>query len=210
MAALQARGMLIAIEGLDGAGTTTQTKYLADWLTAKGKKTETTSEPTSGPVGALIRQAIRGRIKLDPMTLALLFAADRTDHLFNKEVGILKTLYSGAWVITDRYTLSSLSYQVAAHGLPSYWVSNLNVFAFDPDITVFIDTQVDLCLERIAARSEDEEMFHNRNRLINVEERYQMLLNGADHIGHLIRVNGDQPPEDVAKQIAKGIEEYLG
>src|SRR5688500_15875611 len=82
------RGAFIVLEGLDGAGTTTQLGRLAEALRARGQRVHTTCEPSTGPIGALIRQALTGRLglpggrgPLDDATLALLFAADRTDHL---------------------------------------------------------------------------------------------------------------------------------
>ena len=68
------RGVFIVFEGLDGAGTTTQTSLLADWLRQRGVHIEVTREPSEGPIGALLRQAIDGSIELAHRTLALAFA----------------------------------------------------------------------------------------------------------------------------------------
>lgn len=117
-------GRFIVLEGLDGAGTTTQTERLASLLRSEGHDVVTTREPSDGPVGTMLRQALTGRLGLPqgrgPLaqeTLALLFAADRTDHLHAR---ILPALEQGKVVLCDRYVLSSLAYQGAS--LPMAWV----------------------------------------------------------------------------------------
>src|ERR1700738_411689 len=100
----------VVFEGLDGAGTTTQSFLLAKALRRRGIPTEVTQEPTSGHFGAALRQIVEGRLTVDPLTLAKGFAADRSDHLHNESNGIEKALASGSFVICDRYLLSSLDY----------------------------------------------------------------------------------------------------
>jgi dTMP kinase len=81
------RGRFVVIEGLDGAGTTTQARLLGERLRAEGRAVHVTAEPSGGPVGALIRQVLQHRVNggagggFDAAGLALLFAADRLDHL---------------------------------------------------------------------------------------------------------------------------------
>ena len=73
--------LFIAIEGIDGAGTTTQARMLAEWLRSRGRKVILTSEPSDTPAGRLIRDVLARKEKPDEVTLALLFAADRREHL---------------------------------------------------------------------------------------------------------------------------------
>ena len=87
-AAMTGRGLLVVLEGIDGAGTTTQAERISAALRADGHRVVTTRQPSDGPVGMLIRQVLAGRLQLpggsgpiSPQTLALLYAADRTDHL---------------------------------------------------------------------------------------------------------------------------------
>src|SRR5262245_11899957 len=105
----------IVIEGIDGAGTTTQTARLADALRARNVRVHATREPSDGPVGMLLRQILTGRIvtpgevsSLRSAKLALLFAADRLDHL---EAEILPRLSAGECVVSDRYDHSTVAYQ---------------------------------------------------------------------------------------------------
>jgi dTMP kinase len=104
----------VVLEGLDGAGTTTQGRLLADALRADGRTVHLTAEPSGGPIGVLVRQVLKRRIvgrdgaPFDPAALALLFAADRLDHA---AVEIAPKLAAGVDVVSDRFTLSSLAYQ---------------------------------------------------------------------------------------------------
>ncbi|MDK2971372.1 MAG: dTMP kinase [Candidatus Sumerlaeota bacterium] len=202
------RGKFVVFEGLDGAGTSTQITRLRDWLVERGERVETSREPSDGPIGLLIRQALGHRLDIDPATLALLFAADRTDHLFNATDGVVRTLESGAWVLTDRYVLSSLAYQ-ATTGLPPEWVAQINARAIEPDLTIFIDTPVDVCVARIDGRSSRDELFHKRDFLARTAAEYDRILTHSRLTGHLLRLPGDAPPDTVAAEITRGIEAWL-
>src|SRR5712692_10005996 len=105
------RGKLIVFEGLDGSGQTTQAQLLTKWfLEKRNQLAYYTKEPTDGPIGALLKLALNNRLvcargskkpgPLDEVTMALFFAADRSDHL-NSE--IVPKLEDGIHVITDRY-----------------------------------------------------------------------------------------------------------
>jgi dTMP kinase len=106
------RGRFLVLEGLDGAGTTTQARLLADRLRRGGRRAHLTAEPSGGPVGALLRQVLTRRIGggegegFDAGALALLFAADRLDH-WSAEID--PRLAGGEDVVSDRYALSSLA-----------------------------------------------------------------------------------------------------
>ena len=145
------KGKFIVFESIDGAGGSTQSDCLANWLREKKIFVETTKEPTEGPIGSVVRQTIRNRVKIDPCVLALAFASDRIDHLTNEQDGILRSLDKGHWVISDRYVLSSLAYQSIDYDVD--WVIEINKFAIDPDVTIFIDVPVDECLNRMSGRS---------------------------------------------------------
>ncbi|HMZ50684.1 MAG TPA: hypothetical protein PK988_00330, partial [Candidatus Sumerlaeota bacterium] len=99
----------VVIEGLDGAGTSTQASMLADNLNREGTKAILSWEPTSGPIGTLIKQIMRGRLaatddrKTTERLLAHLFATDRHDHLYNKIDGIESQTAKGFVAISTRY-----------------------------------------------------------------------------------------------------------
>ena len=108
----------IVIEGVDGAGKTTQIKKLAESLKNIGKKVYITSEPTCKAqfhkptaVGETIGEVLLGNIEMTPSGMAALFLADRILHNTDAEIGIKAALERGEWVICDRYYYSSFAYQ---------------------------------------------------------------------------------------------------
>jgi dTMP kinase len=161
------RGGLIVLEGVDGAGTTTQVARIAARLRAGGARVHTTAEPSAGPIGRLLRRALSGELgegdAPEPatpswQTLALLFAADRLDHLARE---VEPELAAGAYVICDRYDHSTLAYQSVAGGgdaaIP--WLRELNRHARRPDLTLVLDVPPSVAAERRRARQGPAEIF---------------------------------------------------
>ncbi len=138
--------MLVVLEGIDGAGTTTQAARLVTALNAAGHPTHGTREPSQGPVGRLLREMLAGQhAPVDAATMSLLFAADRADHLAREiEVALLR----GQIVVSDSYYHSSLAYQGADEDRE--WIANLNANARQPDVTFLLDVDVDLAAKRRA------------------------------------------------------------
>jgi dTMP kinase len=174
----------LALEGIDGAGTTTQSRLLQDWLTARGHPALTTREPSDGPIGTVLRHALGGRVRLPeaaggsfltPETIALLFAADRLDHY---ESEIRPALNKGLWVISDRYLDSSLAYQGSM--LSPDWVETINRFAPAPDLTVYLDVDVDVALGRISSTRTATDLFEKRDVLLRVRANYLRLYEQPD------------------------------
>lgn len=202
------RAPFIAVEGLDGAGTTTQACLVSDYLQSLGFKTWTTREPSSGPLGRAVRAGIEGDEAMSREALALGFAADRMHHM-SRPGGIQHMQANGVWVISDRYVLSSLAYQ-SAQGLEFSWLLELNKHAPCPDVTVFIDTPVKVCLERIESREQNlEDQFHRRTALINTRREYMHALAQGSHVGKLVTADGSKEPRRVLAQIVRGMTEEL-
>src|SRR6266487_2221386 len=165
--------LFIALEGIDGSGKSTQMKLLSEKLTGIGHKVYTTFEPTDGPIGSIIRNILKGRIKADNRTIAGLFAADRLDHLLNDVNGIIKKLSEGYTVITDRYYFSSYAY----HGthMNMNWVIDTNAMSAEilrPDINIFIDVPPDICMRRLSDNRTMMELYETLENLHNVREKY--------------------------------------
>jgi dTMP kinase len=139
------KGKLIVIEGLDGCGKSTHAKLLAAWLRSRGYKVVTTDEPTDGLIGQLIKRSLKGELRLPVAAEALLFAADRAQHVV--EV-ISPALKAGKIVITERYICSSLAYQ-SARGLSMSWIEAINKHAIKPDLTILIDVPAEVGLTRV-------------------------------------------------------------
>ncbi len=162
-------GKFIVIEGLDGAGTSTQAQLLGEQLSARGQ-TWVTWQPSERPAGLLIRRILSGDMLTDRRALALLFAADRLDHVYGPE-GIAAHLRRGEHVVCDRYYLSSLAYQTLDAGFS--WVYAINRQALRPDLTVFLEVPVLTCLERIGVRQGGrKDLFEQQEALDRIRASY--------------------------------------
>ncbi|WP_191282222.1 dTMP kinase [Pseudolysinimonas yzui] len=191
------RGRFIVLEGLDGAGTTTQGALLAARLIEHGLPVDLTKEPTDGAIGRIARAFTDGDLHLEPETVALTFAADRIEHT----VEIRGALDAGTWVVSDRYVASSLAYQTS-QGLPFEWVRTLNSRAMEPDATVFVDTSVAACVARLESRGEfNTGPFDQASALQKARDLYLQAFASDVPLGRLIEVDGDASREEVADAI---------
>jgi len=197
-------GRLIVIEGLDGAGTTTQVKRLVEHLTAKGTLAHATREPSDGPVGRLIREmlvgehAIEGE-KLSQGTFGLLFAADRLDHM-QREVD--PRIAAGAIVVSDRWYHSSLAYQ--GTGADRDWITMLNVRARKPDLTVFLQVRPEVAAKRRAAARRREELFEDLQMQQEVDAGYKATIAELQAQGERIEIlDGEQTEDQVFAAILR-------
>ncbi|OGR26953.1 MAG: dTMP kinase [Desulfobacterales bacterium RIFOXYA12_FULL_46_15] len=182
----QQRGRFIVFEGIDGSGKSTQIQMISKRIQALNLKVYTTFEPTAGPIGSLIRQMLSGKIKTDQRTLALLFAADRMDHLINDENGIRRKIDTGELVICDRYYFSSYAYH--AQYMDMEWVidaNSLNAGILRPDLTVFIDADPEKCFERIKNNRSEFEMYEKIDIMKNVRINY---LKAFEHLKNYERI----------------------
>ena len=192
------------IEGLDGAGTTTQVRRLVEHLAAKGVQAHGTREPSDGPVGRLIREmlvgghAISGE-KLSQGTFGLLFAADRLDHM-QREVE--PKLRAGVLVVSDRWYHSSLAYQ--GTGADRDWIATLNARARKPDITIFLKVRPEVAAERRAAAKRKEELFEDLRMQQEVDAGYRATIAELQAQGERIEIlDGEQPVDQVTAAIVK-------
>ncbi|GIW06491.1 MAG: hypothetical protein KatS3mg060_1296 [Dehalococcoidia bacterium] len=195
----------IALEGLDGSGTTTQCTLLVAALRRRNVSVVETREPTNGPIGRLIRRFLGGELVLDPATVALLFAADRLEHLRQE---VIPALQAGAMVISDRYLLSSLAYQ--SIDLPPGWVAAINARAGHPDMTIFLDVSPEQCLARLAGRGTPAEHYERLDRLQAVARAYRRAIDAARLAGVAVRVvDGTGDPEAVHALVLAAVSPLL-
>jgi len=143
----------VVLEGLDGSGTTTQLQLAESKLAELDIPHFCTGEPTQGPVGRTIRGILRKQYTAQPDTVALLFAADRTEHLYQEIEGIVPRIRRGELVVCDRYLFSSLAYQSLDCDLK--FVFSLNRSFPLPRHVIFLDTPVEMSQQRLFIRSED-------------------------------------------------------
>ena len=192
------KGAFIVIEGLDGSGKTTQAKLLARSL-RKSQDAVFTAEPSRGKIGKFIRHRILyGEKRVPNAVEALLFAADRIDHVQNE---VLPALSKGSVVVSDRYLFSSLAYQGSA-GLSLEWIQTINQLALKPDLALFIDVAPETVLRRLKRK---KSVMENLSTQQNVREIY--LKYAAD--GKLVRIDGEQSRKAVAKEVLKTVTGFL-
>jgi dTMP kinase len=176
------KGRFIVLEGIDGAGTTTQTSHLVGRLKREGHFAKGTREPSDGPVGTMIRQVLGGRYVLPSgrapgwATMALLFAADRLDHV---EAEIEPVLERGGIIVSDRYDASSLAYQSVTSGRGGAdaveWIRALNRHAVRPDVIVVVDVAADLAATRREARGEAAQLYEQNEVQRSLSDFYRAL-----------------------------------
>jgi len=192
------KGVFIVIEGLDGSGKTTQTYLLAQKL-SKNYPVNLTAEPSRGKIGTFIRQCCLYEDKRLPTEAeALLFAADRIEHLQNE---IKPALDEGKIVVCDRYTYSSLAYQGSA-GLSLDWIKTINARALQPDFAIFIDVPPEKVLERLQRKKSVMETLETQQKVREVYLKYVEK-------GELVSINGDNPKDAVAEALYAKVLELL-
>jgi dTMP kinase len=210
-------GRFIVVEGIDGAGSTTLVNGLVSHCRSVRRPVRMTHEPSAGPIGSMIRQVLTRRLgvpsNFGPLpfgwaTMALLFAADRLDHL---DTEILPLLHDGITVICDRYDLSSLTYQVATASVDSAdeaqpaldWVRELNRRARRPDLTIVVDAEPGVAAQRRKQRGLGREIYEEADlqaRLAAAYAKAEQLM-ASDRVVH---VDGNR---DAAAALAAAIKE---
>lgn len=190
-------GLFITFEGGDGAGKTTQSELLAEWLRARGYEVVHTREPGGSGLGDSIRNVLLHGGHVYQRAEALLYAADRAQNI--AEV-VRPALERGAAVVQDRYIDSSLAYQGAGRPMPQDEIRRLNEWATEglwPALTVLLDVNPELAISRRAAKGQQADRlereaaeFHHRVReefldLAAAEPERFLVLDASLNIEHL-------------------------
>ena len=192
------KGIFIVIEGLDGSGKTTQAILLADKL-SKSHKVLLTAEPSKGKIGTFIRNCcLYEQTRLPTEAEALLFAADRIEHMQEE---LKPALDDGKIVLCDRYVYSTLAYQGSA-GLSLDWIKTINARAIQPDFSLFLDVPPDRVLERLQRKKSVMETLETQQKVREIYLKY------VDK-GELFRIDGDNSKEDVANELYAKVMELL-
>ncbi|MBW9222568.1 dTMP kinase [Methanothermococcus sp. SCGC AD-155-C09] len=185
----------IVFEGIDGSGKTTQSKMLSNKI-----KGAYTYEPTEGDIGKVIRGALSGKRTYRKETLALLFAADRMEH-----VPIIKEMLKNQHVVCDRYLYSSMVYQ-SIQGVELDFIININKFAIRPDVLIFLDVDIEESINRMGKR--DREIFENREMLELVSKKYYEIIKNKvfePKYGYIIIDTSKKTIEEVHSEILKNL-----
>ena len=203
------RGRFVVLEGLDGAGTTTQSRMLEAHLRDRRVSVVLTREPTDEPVGALIRKALSGGLAatatggetaLSEEVLCLLFAADRIAH----SARIEKHRAENTHVVCDRYVLSSIVYQSTAPTISPERVIEVNHGCSVPDVTFLLEVPVDECLRRLEERNDSPTIYEKKHLLERIDRAYEATRSLYEkHFGPLVPIDGTQPADAVHAEITR-------
>jgi dTMP kinase len=192
------KGVFICIEGLDGCGKTTQAKMLAKKL-RKSHNAVYTAEPSRGKIGTFIRKrCLYGEKRLSTVVEALLFAADRVEHVENE---VLPALREGRLVISDRYVYSSLAYQGAA-SLSLEWIEKVNEHALKPDLAVFLDVDPKTVMHRLKSKRSVMENTETQQKVRDVYLKFVAK-------GELVRIDGNRAKAEVAEALSAVVLKFL-
>jgi len=198
-------GRFVVLEGIDGSGATTQAARLAASLRAAGHAVVSTREPSDGPLGVVLRQALTRRlVGLSDQALALLFAADRLDHLASV---VEPALAEGKVVVSDRYVLSSLAYQ--GMRLPLSWVETLNAAARPADLTLYLEVDPRTAARRRQGRGGAAELFDADEVQRAVARAYGRVVRKHARAQRVVRVDGRAAPDVVAREILSRVRTVL-
>lgn len=165
-------GLFIAVEGLDGSGSSIQSTLLAGVLEKEGYRVFLTKEPTTNLIGGLIRAQLAGEWEAaSPETLQILFSSDRAQHLARE---ILPALESGKIVVADRYAFSSIAYGSIEVGDVA-WLEQLNARFILPDVTFLIHVRPKICAIRLKESHYEVELYDKEKKLTKVWKAYEDL-----------------------------------
>jgi dTMP kinase len=208
-------GNFIVLEGVDGAGTTTHTRILCEALSARGLPVRSTREPSDGPVGVLIRQILTGRVVVPGIsgtrppswtTMALLFAADRVDHI---EAEIIPNLMDGVTILSDRYDHSSVAYQSLSAGDDGDavgWVKALNRHAKRPDLTIVLDIPPEVAERRRIDRRRGRELYDDEDLQRSLATFYSNIETHFPD-DSIVHVDANRSIDEVAADVMAAVRE---
>lgn len=198
-------GIFITLEGGDGAGKTTQADLLGSWLTSRGIEVVRTREPGGTALGQALRELLLHGDTIDPRAEALLYAADRAQHV--AEI-VRPALTRGAAVVQDRYIDSSLAYQGAGRPLDATEVKHLSEWATEaltPDFTILLDVSPELAAKRRNAAGAQADRLESEDQQFHQRVRDGFLALAYAEPERFIVLDADNSPEDLHDAIVARI-----
>ena len=196
------RGRFIVLEGIDGAGKTTQAELLRAHLEAQGRRVVRTAEPTDFESGRALRAALGGRIQKSECEMAVMFVSDRIAHNVHPTEGLEAILASGADVICDRYYYSTLAYQ--GQSTDYAWCKAMNLSCPEirrPDLCIYLDLTPAQSLERIRKGRESVEIYENEATLTRVREAFLSVLDDLSATDRIAKVDAYRTAEEISREI---------
>ena len=194
----------IVFEGIDGSGTTTQVKKLAEKNSSLFFET---AEPTSLETGLFLRRMLKGDFSVDERTNAFLFAADRCEHIFGKD-GIITKINEGKTVLSDRYFFSSLAYQ-SLNGNDEYPKMLNSLFPL-PQILFYFEIDAETAMKRIQKRNAQSEIYERLDLQKKIAAQYEKIIREYEEKNthendenqmKIIRIDAAKSAEEIAEKI---------
>jgi dTMP kinase len=204
------RGLFVSLEGIDGSGKSTQARRLSDWLRGRGRDPVLTREPGGAPGAEEIRRLLveGDPERWSPESEILLFTAARRDHL---ERTIRPALEAGRDVVTDRFADSTRVYQGATRGDLRGLVDDIHarVIGIEPDVTLVLDMEPEVALQRGLARGSGEDRFEEFGLPFQQKLRdgFRRLAEAAPERCHLI--DASQDADTIADAVAAAVARRL-
>ncbi|WP_017293327.1 dTMP kinase [Geminocystis herdmanii] len=199
---VEKQGYFIVLEGIDGAGSTTQADLLQDYFLKNEEKVIISPEPSNGKIGKLLREFLANQNlfshqDLYDQQMAYLFAADRHYHLYNNLDGVKKLTSENTHVITTRYYFSSLAYNAKTEKEFEF-VSFLNKDFPPPDFLIYLDIPVDIALKRILDRT-TLETYETKEKLTQVKANFDKILVNYSH--KYLQIDATKTKEKIHREI---------
>jgi dTMP kinase len=196
-------GLLVVIEGIDGAGKSTQCARIVEWLASEGWDVIRLREPTDGPFGRRIRELARsGRENITPDEELNLFVEDRRENVRDN---IRPALERGAIVVLDRYYYSTIAYQ-GANGMDPVAIRNMNeAFAPPADVLLYLTIPAELAAERIEkGRGQARDLFESTEYLRKVKDGFDAMTDPQ-----MVRIDATADADTVFAQSREAIAKAL-
>lgn len=203
-------GLWVTLEGGDGVGKSTQARLLEEWLTGLGRSVVRTREPGGSEVGVLLREVVlHHRGEIAPRAEALLFAADRAQHVATV---VRPALERGEVLVQDRYLDSSVAYQGAGRVLDPAEVRSLSLWAAEgalPDLTVLLDLDPALARARLDAGEKPFDRLEAERGEFHTRVRETFLALAAAEPERFVVLDATLPAADIARAVRERVEALL-
>ena len=204
-------GAFITVEGVDGAGKTTQLGYIENWLTQHGVEVVRTREPGGTSLGEQLRAIVlEGKdLKIDDRAELLMMFAARQQHLSEL---ILPALQGGKWVLCDRFTDATYAYQGAGRGIDLAEIEDLEKWVqrgFVPDLTLVLDVETEIGVSRSDARGMTPDRFEQQNLSFKQAVRQQYLERAARFPERMKVIDASTSISEVQECLGRVLGEFL-
>lgn len=203
-------GLFVSFEGGDGAGKSTQSRLLGEWLVALGLTVVLTREPGGTDLGRVLRREVLHGEHVDARTEALLYAADRAHHVASL---VRPALAAGSVVVTDRYLDSSVAYQGTGRDLGAQEVEDLSLWATGgllPALTVLLDLDPAAGLGRLRARPDQPDRLESAGDDFHRRTREAFLARAAADPGRWLVLDAARPVAEIAADVRARVAALLG